>query len=239
MTAADAGAAFAGISDEDWTSILHPDGGQLPSEASNIGPYPAGPAEADKTGKKHKGDRGTKRPEPLTELGFARRLIKKHGDQLRFVVPWNRWLVWDGTRWAPDADGHVQRCMKVIAREVHTSLIRAKAEADMIRAAKRAESSAGVKGALTLAATELELAITPERLDAHPYLLNCRNGVVDLQTGELLEHDPALLLTRMAGAPTSRMPRAQSSPSSSSGSSPARTCGCSSAGCSGSLLKAR
>lgn len=40
MTAADAGAAFAGISDEDWTSILHPDGGQLPSEASNIGPYP-------------------------------------------------------------------------------------------------------------------------------------------------------------------------------------------------------
>ena len=91
--------------------------------------------------------------------------------------------------------------MKVIAREVHTSLIRANAEADMIRAAKRAESSAGVKGALTLAATEPELAITPDQLDAHPYLLNCRNGVVDLQTGELLEHDPALLLTKMAGAP--------------------------------------
>ena len=177
------------------------DGGHVRSEASNIGPYPASQAEADKPGKKHKGDRGTKRPEPLTELGFARRLIKKHGDQLRFVVPWNRWLVWDGTRWAPDADGHVQRCMKVIAREVHTSLISAKAEADMIRAAKRAESSAGVRGALTLASTEPELAITPEQLDAHPYLLNCRNGVVNLQTGELLEHDPALLLTRMAGAP--------------------------------------
>ena len=71
----------------------------------------------------------------------------------------------------------------------------------MIRAAKRAESSSGVKGALTLAATEPEIAITPDRLDAHPYLLNCRNGVVDLRTGELLEHDPALLLTKMAGAP--------------------------------------
>jgi hypothetical protein len=92
--------------------------------------------------------------------------------------------------------------MKVIAREVHTSLIREnKADPDMIRAAKRAESSSGVKGALTLAATEPEIAITPERLDAHPYLLNCRNGIVDLQAGDLLEHDPALLLTKMAGAP--------------------------------------
>jgi putative DNA primase/helicase len=71
----------------------------------------------------------------------------------------------------------------------------------VIRAAKRAESSSGVKGALTLAATEPEIAITPDRLDAHPYLLNCRNGIVDLHTGELLAHDPALLLTKMAGAP--------------------------------------
>jgi hypothetical protein len=142
-----------------------------------------------------------RQPEPLTELGFARRLVGKHGEHLRYVVPWNRWLVWNGASWAPDADGHVQRCMKVIAREVHTALISDKADPDMIRAAKRAESSSGVKGALTLAATEPEIAITPERLGAHPYLLNCRNGVVDLQTGDLLRHDPALLLTKMTGAP--------------------------------------
>ena len=91
--------------------------------------------------------------------------------------------------------------MKLIAREVHTALIRGKADPDPIRAAKRAESSSGVKGALTLAATEPEIAITPDRLDAHPYLLNCRNAVVDLRTGELLEHDPALLLTKVARAP--------------------------------------
>jgi putative DNA primase/helicase len=143
---------------------------------------------------------GKRSPEPLTELGFARRLVEKHGEQLRYVVPWNRWLVWNGTTWSPDTDGHVHRCMKLIAREVHTILIRGKAPDDMIRAAKRAESSSGVKGALTLAATEPEIAITPDRLDAHPYLLNCSNGVVDLRTGDRLDHDPALLLTKMAGA---------------------------------------
>ena len=168
-----------------------------------MGPHPADQPQAD--GRSALAPvvkiSGQQRPEPLTELGFARRLVDKHGDELRYVVPWNRWLIWDGTRWAPDADGHVQRCMKVIAREVHTALIRGNAAPDMIRAAKRAESSSGVKGALILAATEPEIAITPDRLDAHPYLLNCRNGVVDLQTGELLAHDPALLLTKMAGAP--------------------------------------
>jgi len=177
--------------------------GQVRNEPPEMAPHPADQPQTDgssalapvvKIG-------GRRDPEPLTELGFARRLVDKHGEELRYVVQWNRWLVWDGTKWAPDADGHVPRCMKVIAREIHTHLIRAKAPDDMIRAAKRAESSSAVKGALILAATEPEIAITPDRLDAHPYLLNCRNGVVDLRTGERLEHDPALLLTKMAGAP--------------------------------------
>ncbi len=117
------------------------------------------------------------------------------------MVPWNRWLVWNGTHWAADADGHVFRCMKLIAREVHTSLIKDGVDnKDMcMRAAKRAESSSAIKGALTLAATEAEIAIVPEQLDAHPFLLNCQNGIVDLQTGELREHAPELLLTKIAG----------------------------------------
>ena len=180
-----------------------PPAGPAHNEPPEMGPHPADQPQTDGSGALAPVVKISERrqPEPLTELGFARRLVDKHGEELRYVVPWNRWLVWDGTRWAPDADGHVPRCMKVIAREVHTSLIRDNAEADMIRAARRAESSSGVKGALILAATEPEIAITPGRLDAHPYLLNCRNGIVDLQTGELLAHDPALLLTKMAGAP--------------------------------------
>jgi len=35
----------------------------------------------------------------------------------------------------------------------------------------------------------------PADLDAHPDLLNVGNGVVDLRTGQLVGHDPGLLLT--------------------------------------------
>lgn len=143
---------------------------------------------------------GQRDDEHLTELGYALRFVRRHGGKVRFVVPWNRWLIWDGKRWVPDTDGYVFRCMKVIAREVHTRLIRGGGyDKDTLRAAKRAESSSGIKGALVLASTETEIAIVPGQLDAHPYLLNCRNGIVDLRTGELRGHDPALLLTKMTG----------------------------------------
>lgn len=136
--------------------------------------------------------------EPLTELGYARRLVAKHGKTLRYVVPWKQWLCWDGTRWAPDADGQVYRHAKVIARQVHTVILEdPHADKDVVRAAKRAESNAGVNGALTLASTEPGIAVVPEQLDAHPFLLNVRNGVVDLRTGHLGPHDPELMLTKI------------------------------------------
>ena len=139
--------------------------------------------------------------EPYTDLGYARRLIAVYGDQIRYVPAWKRWLVWDGRRWALDVDGQVHRYMKLVARTVHSSLlVKRRVSKDAIRAARRAESDAGVRGALNLAGTEPEIAVIPDQLDAHPLLLNCRNGVVNLESGELREHDRALMLTKVTGA---------------------------------------
>jgi putative DNA primase/helicase len=51
-----------------------------------------------------------------------------------------------------------------------------------------------------IAQTQDGIPIAPEQLDSNPYLLNCRNGVVDLPTGKLREHRECkhLLLTKMA-----------------------------------------
>ncbi len=57
-----------------------------------------------------------------------------------------------------------------------------------------------VAGALTLAGTEEGIAIPHDAVDADPFRLNCRNGVLDLRTGNLGPHDPALLLSKMTGA---------------------------------------
>jgi putative DNA primase/helicase len=139
--------------------------------------------------------------EPVSELGYARRLIAVYGGRLRYVHAWRKWLVWDGTRWAPDTTGQAARWMKSIARLVTASALAIQNEKESqaaVNLARRGESSGGVSGALTLAGTEAQVVISPENLDADPFLLNCPNGTLDLRTGQLRQHDAADLITKMA-----------------------------------------
>lgn len=141
--------------------------------------------------------------EPWTELGYARRLIFVYGDRLRFVPAWRKWLVWGGIRWTPDTTGQAARWCKVVARRLTTAALAVTDSAErntLERLARRGESSAGIAGALTLASTEPEVAVSPDDLDADPFLLNCSNGTLDLRTGELREHDPADLITKVTAA---------------------------------------
>lgn len=141
--------------------------------------------------------------EPHSEYGYARRLIAVYGDRLRYVPEWNRWLVWDGRRWAQDTTGQAHRWQKVIARRITTDAMAVTDEAKRkaaVHLARRAEASAGVTGALRLASTEAGIAVSTDQLDADPYLLNTPGGVLDLRTHELRAHDPALLLTKMTNA---------------------------------------
>jgi putative DNA primase/helicase len=141
--------------------------------------------------------------EPDSELGYARRLVHVYGDRVRYVPEWKWWLIWDGRRWARDATGQASRWMKSIARRVTSDALAIEHEKERqaaLNRARRGESSAGVSGALTLAGTEAEIVVTPDDLDAHPFLLNCTNGTMDLRTGELRPHDPADLITKMTNA---------------------------------------
>ncbi|MEU9833272.1 phage/plasmid primase, P4 family [Streptosporangium sp. NPDC048047] len=141
--------------------------------------------------------------EPYTELGHARRVVTAYGDELRYLPTWKKWLVWDGARWETDSTGKTQRRAKAVARgalgwadEIEDEDIRKQT----LAAAKRLESSRGIGGILTLAGTEKVVALDPSELDADPWLLNCANGVLDLRTGELLDHDPELHLTKVTRA---------------------------------------
>lgn len=137
--------------------------------------------------------------EPLTDLGYARRLIRVYGQRLRYVPAWRRWLTWDGCRWQPDATGQPARWMKSTARLVTAAALES-GDDELIRNALRGESASAIAGALALAGTEPGIAVAHDQLDADPYLLNCTNGTVDLRTGELREHDPGDLLTKITRA---------------------------------------
>jgi putative DNA primase/helicase len=141
--------------------------------------------------------------EQWTELGYAHRLAKVYEGRLRYVHTWNRWVVWDGKRWAHDRTAQAQRCAKLIARRM-TDVVLASEDDPLYKqhlsAARKGESSASVNSVLNLAKSDERFATAYEDLDADPFLLNCTNGTLDLRTGELRSHDPNDLLTKMTGA---------------------------------------
>lgn len=124
-----------------------------------------------------------------TDLANARLLCELHGDKLRHVVPWKKWLTWDGARWALDTTGEAWRCAKSVADAL----------ADPNAKPTKVESWSGIKAMMELAATEPEVAVSPDQLDADPHLFNVTNGTLDLRTGGLRSHNPADLLTKVAG----------------------------------------
>lgn len=135
--------------------------------------------------------------EGRTDLANARRLVRLHGERLRYCHPWRRWLVWDDVRWQLDDCGMAERLAKDVADEVWKEAQECGSEAAVKWAATTA-SGKGIRNLLALAASEPGIPVSPDELDRDPLLLNCLNGTLDLKTGKLRPPQQTHLLTKLA-----------------------------------------
>jgi putative DNA primase/helicase len=133
-----------------------------------------------------------------TDLGNARRLVRLHGQDLRFTGAMG-WLVWDGRRWRRDETGEAERRAKDTVRAIWDE-IRGEDPDDDERVTKWAVKSQGaarIEAMLKLARSEPELSTRDEEFDRDAWLLNVLNGTIDLRTGELRPHRREDLLTKL------------------------------------------
>jgi putative DNA primase/helicase len=135
----------------------------------------------------------------LTDIGNAARLVKRNALDLRYCAPWGKWLCWDGKRWAVDETKRPQE----LAQEIALSIVDEVKNADGVDEQKAiwkwylaSQRRERVNAMLDLAGCHL--AVTPDRLDADPWLLNVENGTLDLRTGKLLPHSRDNLITKLA-----------------------------------------
>lgn len=151
-------------------------------------------------------------PRSFTDDGNAYRLVDHNEEDVRHLYGLG-WLVWDGTRWAPDNAGEMTRRARDVVRRLHEQVdeaARLLLEKDpacdpkkhpaikALRAhAKSSGSSRGVHAMLDLAGSDARIIIRDAgELDADPWLLNAPNGSLDLRTGKLRKHDRRDLCTR-------------------------------------------
>jgi putative DNA primase/helicase len=137
-----------------------------------------------------------------TDMGNAARFHEMHKSCAAYCPTWKTWMIWDESRWDKDTDLQIQELAK---RSVERIKDESRKMYDDGRKEEGAEhykwyvksQSAERLNAMVKLARSL-MAVSPEQFDTDDWLLNVKNGTVDLRTGELRKHDPEDWITKLA-----------------------------------------
>lgn len=142
------------------------------------------------------------------DVGLAQRFAEQHRDQVKYGEQLGCWFIWDGKHWLRDPGDRIMEYAIKTANSLRDEKVSIDLEAQ--KAAFRAYVSAHKRATLR-AMIDLArhmLAVDVAIFDRNPYLLNCRNGTVDLRNGKIKKHDPADLITKLIDCDFDRKARA-------------------------------
>jgi putative DNA primase/helicase len=129
-----------------------------------------------------------------SDYGNAQRLLALYGDNLRYCHAFQKWLTWDGFRWAVDYGEHARNMAQKTILEFARQALAAKNDSASSFAGSCLNSQR-----ITNALRELQphLAVTPAQLDTHADLLNFANGTLDLKRGRVRPHQREDFITKL------------------------------------------
>lgn len=162
---------------------------------------------------------GSTRAVPLTgtDADQAEWLARDLAQSIRFNHATKMWHIWNGIIWAPDKDRTAEETVLRMARErveqvAHAGLGR-NLEESALKLVRRLYDVARLTNAMKALSFQPAYKTDGSDWDQVPYLLGCKNGILDLRTGELdTSPSPDSLVTkstRVAYDPTAinRAPR--------------------------------
>jgi len=134
----------------------------------------------------------------------GRRLNMRYRDLLRFVPERKEWFAFNGQIWCEDTAKRrvifAQRSARLIAKEAQH--LDAERHTGRRQWAQQSLGAAAVKRGIEMAQQHATRSIT--EFDREPWLLNVKNGTLDLRTGCLRQFDAADHLTRLAARATTK-----------------------------------
>lgn len=133
----------------------------------------------------------------INDAGSAEAFIALHGEKFRHVEEWG-WLYYTGTHWEKrGGDKHLFETMKEVLRARIGAALNRISDEDKLRKylTRCAPTTKNVKACLTQLRHAIVLDAHPDTFDSHKFLLNTQNGVLNLTSGQLLQHSPSLYMT--------------------------------------------
>lgn len=151
--------------------------------------------------------------ETMTERGNAYRYARLFGNQALFVPEIGRWLIWNGSVFAPDVLNQTLALTAYVADDIRDQVLlevddarRRAGEQWAMKSESMATRTATLRGAALLPGMSARI----EDLDADPWLLSVENGTVELKTGSLRPSRASDFSTRRAAVsfdPDAQCPR--------------------------------
>jgi P4 family phage/plasmid primase-like protien len=124
----------------------------------------------------------------ISHDALALTFAARHGQDLRHVNVWGRWMLWAGTHWKEEQTRQEFNLARKIARE--------EAEKHKASVAKELRSAATRAAIVSMASDDPQLAAPPDVWDRDPWLLATPGGTVDLKTGVMREARRADYITK-------------------------------------------
>jgi putative DNA primase/helicase len=138
----------------------------------------------------------------FTDATNAQRLFREHGKNIRYNPAWKKWLVWNDTHWQTDeGDALIHGKGLETVRNIYDETLKTDDYRERIEIEKYAMLSESMRRreAFVKAASVIKaLHVTSEDLDPNPWLLNVKNGTIDVTTGEFREHRQEDMITKIA-----------------------------------------
>lgn len=137
----------------------------------------------------------------FTDVDNAKRLVRRHGQDIRYCPQWKRWFIWDGVRWRIDDENRIVELAKDTARQIQAlaGTVSGRETAEKwFKFALSSQTRSKLEAMITLAASDPAIVVRPEQFDSDPHVLNCLDGTIDLRTGAIRPHRREDLISKIA-----------------------------------------
>lgn len=136
----------------------------------------------------------------LNDTGNSRRLVDRFGGYIKFNFENKMWCLWNGKFWQNDITKQIKTFAEVIISDMKSEAFRADDENERkakLKNVQRAYSSAGKEAMLKECQHQETIPAVNNDFDSYEMLLNTESGIVDLMSGEILEHDKKYMLSKI------------------------------------------
>lgn len=136
-----------------------------------------------------------------SDTGNAQRLVKRYGDQIKYNFENKQWLLWAETHWRNDATNQIKVLAENVIEEMENQMLlleSAEAQKELLKNISRAYSTSGKDAMIKESQHIMGVPCVNADFDKQHFLLNTLSGVVDLQSGKLMQHTKELMLSKLS-----------------------------------------